>query len=376
VLVQGEMGILDDRDSQLSKRTGLRGVRTVLIVGPSRAGRGGIASFIRMMAGMSLPSAYHLEFFETTSERVGGRVIEALGVPIRFLVAVMLHRPSLVHIHTSQAGSFLRKATVAAMCRGMGLPYILHVHGSTFDHWASVGGRVRRWAVGRTLTGAAVVVALSESWRSRLEALSPSARVTVVHNGVLVPSEPSSRAEPTTVVFLGRLSQRKGVDLITQAVRCTQEKGVDAVWVLAGDGDREQVIAERNSLPYPDRVLVPGWMGPEERAALLSRASVFVLPSRDEGLPLSMLEAMSYGLTCVVSSVGGIPEVIINRVNGLLVDPLDVERLVAAVELAVCDAELSRVLGAEARRTVLAGFSSECVALGLERVYGEVLGGG
>jgi glycosyltransferase involved in cell wall biosynthesis len=256
----------------------------------------------------------------------------------------------------------------------MGLRYILHVHGSSFDQWAKNGSRIREWVVRRVLSAAVAVVALSASWRARLVALSPSAHVVVINNGVRVPPEPSSMAEPTTVVFLGRLCLRKGIDLIERAVCRTQESGLDAVWVLAGDGNRERVLEELSSLPHPERVLVPGWMDQEAREELLSRASVFVLPSRDEGLPLSMLEAMSYGLACVVSSVGGIPEVVTDHVNGLVVDPANADQFVAAVEQAICNRELSRALGAKARETVLAGFSAECVALGLERVYGEVLG--
>jgi glycosyltransferase involved in cell wall biosynthesis len=98
-----------------------------------------------------------------------------------------------------------------------------------------------------------------------------------------------------------------------------------------------------------DVVEVRDWVDREERDRLLARSAVFVLPSYNEGLPMAMLEAMAWGLAPVVSAVGGIPEVVTDGDNGLLVDPGDVPQLARAIRRLVDDPGLVSRLGAAAR---------------------------
>ena len=154
-------------------------------------------------------------------------------------------------------------------------------------------------------------------------------------------------------VALGRLGQRKGtydiLDAVAQLPNAVRER---LAIVLAGDGDVAEVRARADALTRQGaRVEVRDWLGPEERDALLATASVFLLPSHDEGLPMALLEAMAAGLAPITSPVGAIPEVINDGENGILVDPGKVGALAEAIERLVDDGAERRKLASGAQST-------------------------
>jgi glycosyltransferase involved in cell wall biosynthesis len=125
-------------------------------------------------------------------------------------------------------------------------------------------------------------------------------------------------------------------------------------------------------LPRPDEVEVPGWLGPAETRDALASSAVFCLPSKDEGLPVALLEAMAHGLACVVTPVGGMPEAVDHAVNGLLVRPGDVNALASALERVLTDRELRLRLGDRARRDATRRFAVDVVIGRLEELYASL----
>jgi glycosyltransferase involved in cell wall biosynthesis len=165
------------------------------------------------------------------------------------------------------------------------------------------------------------------------------------------------------------LGERKGIYELVEAIRSLQAAGVDAEWVLAGDGDVEAVRELSAGLPAPEKVSVPGWLGREETATLLSKASVFCLPSTDEGVPMALLEAMAYGLACVVTPVGGIPEVVVDGQNGVLVPARNADALAEGLKSVLLDAPRRIAMGDRARQTVAARYAVDGVVEAIERLY-------
>lgn len=122
--------------------------------------------------------------------------------------------------------------------------------------------------------------------------------------------------------------------------------------IMAGDGDIEQAQNLVTTLNLENYIKLPGWIGPDERDILLTEADVFVLPSYNEGLPLAMLEAMAWELPVIVTPVGGIPEIVTQSDNGLIVDPGNVEQLSDAVKSLIENEALRLSLGSKARTSV------------------------
>jgi glycosyltransferase involved in cell wall biosynthesis len=172
----------------------------------------------------------------------------------------------------------------------------------------------------------------------------------VIHNGVELPraTAEESRSGPCRLLTVGRLQAPK--DPLT-LVRALAELARPGEAVIAGDGpDRPAVESEVRRLGLESVVRLAGERNDVEE--LLAAADLFVLSSRSEGLPLSILEAMAAGLPVVASSVGGVPELVVEGETGLLVPPGDPHALAAAIERLLDDSALRRRLGAAGRTRV------------------------
>jgi glycosyltransferase involved in cell wall biosynthesis len=351
-----------------------RRVPRVLCVSTSLTTRGGISSYVRMLRGTQLWTRWHVEHVAThrdgsTAAKIGTFVL-GFG---QYLTALVIRRPDVVHLHMSSYGSFVRKAIMFWTARALRVPAVVHVHGSEFDVFHDALPTPLRAVVRATFTQAAVVVALGDRWAQRLAVIAPGARIVSIPNGVRVPT---ARAEPAAraprVVFLGEIGERKGAFVLLEAwakVGTEPDVPAGAHLTLAGDRGTElarAIVAERG---LSDTVDVRSWLSPAEAAELLAGADVFVLPSRSEGQPMAVLEAMANGLCVVASDVGGIPELIDDGRSGLLVPPDDVEALVAALRRVLADAALRAQLGAAARERVLADFDLDVVWRRFDALY-------
>ncbi len=157
-------------------------------------------------------------------------------------------------------------------------------------------------------------------------------------------------------------------------MRILQEGGLtDAEFVVAGDGEVDECRRRVSTLPYPERVHVPGWLSREDTLHTLERSWVFCLPSYAEGLPVALLEAMAYGLACVATPVGGIPEVLHDGATGLSVNPGDVSGLADALRRLIASRELCRMLGGAARDFVKDRYSVDTVTRSLVALYEDVI---
>jgi glycosyltransferase involved in cell wall biosynthesis len=198
----------------------------------------------------------------------------------------------------------------------------------------------------------------------------PAGSVRTVHNGVpdvAVDSVP--RLRPGAIVgAAGRLEQQKGFDVLLRALRDVD----DVTLVLIGDGsEREQLQSLAHSLGLDDRIVWLGWSA--DVRSYLPAFDVFVLPSRFEGFPLVVLEALLAETAVVATDVGSVPEAVRDEETGLLVPHDDAAALAAAMRRLLADADLRRSLGGRGRRLVLDRFTAEHMARSFRAMYGELV---
>jgi glycosyltransferase involved in cell wall biosynthesis len=139
--------------------------------------------------------------------------------------------------------------------------------------------------------------------------------------------------------------------------------------LLGGDGELELVRARALELGIADHVELLGWVRGEDKERLLAAAVLYVLPSYNEGLPVSVLEAMAAGLPIVSTPVGGIPEAVTDGVEGYLVEPGNVQALADRMDRLLGDQDLAMRMGESARRKVELVFSANAVVPQVEAMY-------
>jgi glycosyltransferase involved in cell wall biosynthesis len=344
------------------------------MAGPGPEGAGGIAVIVKTLAASSLAERYELDVVSTHRDAGrAGKALQALEGLARSAGLLAGGRVDLVYLHTSSGFSFRRKAAVAAIARLARRPYVLHVNASDFDTYYRDAGRWERRLVRTTLSGAGLVIAVSPSWERRLQALA-SCRTVSIPNPVPIPPRAAHLdGAEVRIVCLGRLGDRKGSRTLVRALGLLESSHPDARLVLAGDGDLESVREEARRLGIADRVDLPGWIGPEERASTLLSATLFALPSREEGLPVALLEAMAYGLPAVVSPVGGIPDAFREGRHGYLVPPDDPAALADRLKALLDDPAAARRMGRQARDDARELYATEVVAAQVADALARVL---
>ncbi|HEV3360875.1 MAG TPA: glycosyltransferase family 4 protein [Pseudonocardiaceae bacterium] len=327
----------------------------VVMVGPDpAAGQGGMAT---VAATLLRHGTEHVDL-RAVAMHADGSVARRLRAwatgSLRVVGLLATRRVDVLHVHVSERGSVLRKGLIVVATTIARVPVLLHCHGARFFDWYETLPAPARHAIAWMFRRANLVVTLGEPSRARyveLLRLDP-ARVVVAPNAITLPDAVPDRGGHITIglLFLGRFGDRKGsADLLAAVVELPQDVQEIITLRMAGDGevDETRTLAEELGV----RAEISGWLTPEQRDEALRAAQIFVLPSRQEELPMAMLEAMGWGLAPIVTPVGSIPEVISDERNGLLVRPGEIAELSKAIHRAVTDDDLRIRLADAARST-------------------------
>jgi glycosyltransferase involved in cell wall biosynthesis len=346
-------------------------IRRVVMLGTAPQTHGGISAVVEAWRAGGLFERWPIDYVATHCDGgAGAKLLAAARALRRFIALLAAHRRVLVHVHCASHASFWRKCVFMAIAHAARCPVVLHLHGGGFVHFyedecGPLGRRLVRHFLGR----AACLIGLTENWRAWLAGVTARPNVVCIPNPVRAQPALERRGRRNVVLFLGRIEDAKGVPELLQAFAVLRAAVHDAQLVCAGAGDLEGAQRRAEALGIADAVRFPGWVGEAEKRAWLARASVFVLPSRAEGLPMSLLEAMAAGVPVVASAVGGIPDVVKHGVNGLLVAPGDELDLLRAMRRLLREPQLAAALGAAGRETVRAKHSPEQVLAQLGEVY-------
>jgi len=346
----------------------------VVMIGTQADSRGGIASVVRLYRVGRLFETWPVIYVPTHGDgSAASKAVLILKALTSILGRCLTGRVLVLHVHLATRASFWRKALVIAMVACFRRPVVLHLHSGRFvDYYEGqlgvFGRRVARWM----FTRAARVIVLSQEWQRWVAMTFPGAHTAVVGNPVLVPRSVASARDSCSVLFLGRLEEEKGIYDLLEAMTTLRRRVPGVKLLCAGDGEFAEVSRRIADLNLRECVEMLGWVEGESKVCLIDRATVFVLPSYKEGVPMSILEAMAHGLPVVATSVGGVPDIMQTEVDGLLVRPGDVSGLVAAVQRLLLDESLRRTLAARARSRVIQESSVEKVVGQLGAVYAEM----
>ncbi len=288
--------------------------------------------------------------------------------------AIRAHRPRLLHVHGY-------KATILGGCLGLAkrIPAVGTFH-TEAGKWPEVSHYARiETHVIRRLKG---MVAVSEPIRRELERRQvPAGRIRVIPNGI--PDAYTSRPPKENIaaladrsprlVFVGRLSREKEVGLLIEAVSRLRSEFPRIGLAVAGDGPhREQLERQVDALALRGSVRFLGYV--EDVGQLLAACDCFVLPSRMEGMPIALLEAMSFATPIVATAVGSIPSVVRDGREAILVPASDAQGLLEGLRRVLRDNAVRDWLGKNARERFLQEYTSERMTARYVEFYNAVLG--
>jgi len=171
---------------------------------------------------------------------------------------------------------------------------------------------------------------------------------------------------------MGRIERKKGIHDLIEAGKLLADKFRFKI-ILCGEGNISLWQEECSNKGLIDVIQFRGWVSGEEKELLLRETDIYVLPSYSEGLPMSILEAMSYGIPVISTPVGGVPEVVIDGINGFLVDPGDVHGLADKLEQLISDYRLRMKMGITGRQFAQEKFDISNNIKQLMNIYARLL---
>ena len=314
--------------------------------------------------------------------------IRDLRAILRLARLIRRERPTILHTHTAKAGAVGR---IAALLAGNARPPIVvhtfhgHVLRGYFGRTMTFGFRtLERWLARATTS----LVAVSPEVRDDLVALrvAPASKFTVVRLGIdlahRIASDDDQRRETRrqmglrddefVVGWVGRMTAVKNTDRVVRALQTLVDLGVDARLLLVGDGpDRDHLERYAHELGVMKRCLFLGYQ--EDVARFYDAIDALVLPSVNEGTPVSVIEALAAERPAVATRVGGTPDIIRDGIDGFLVDPADNGELADRLAELAGDAPRRAAMGAAGRARVLERYAVGRLIDDIDRLYRELL---
>lgn len=340
---------------------------------------GGVASVIGLTMAVVPASIVDAQSHVVTHDngtKTGKVFAFARGVAV-LLRDLAFHRHDLYHVHFSTGASTFRKIALVQIIRWFGRPVIGHAHGGKYEAFYAGLPAIGKAAVRRFIRQLDTLIVLSPQWADYFGRIVPAARIVIVPNAVRLPVETArDSALPLRVIALGQLGVAKGTQVLLDAMAILRATRSAVHLDFVGDGDVTKFQSSAETLGVDGNVTFHGWQRGEALDSLIGAASVFALPSFAEGLPMSMLECMARGMPVIVTAVGGIPSVVSDNVNGLIVPVGDAAALANAITRLADDTAERQRLGQAGRQTVAARYSADRYAQRIAAVYASLAPGG
>lgn len=346
----------------------------ILIIGPSPTrSKGGMATVIEEIAkDKKLNEKFNIDIYESYID--GNKLKVLLFSVISFVRFYFTKRNyDVYHIHAASYGSTFRKGWYVRAAKKWGKKVILHIHGAEYMIFYDKSNKKKK--IRSILNAADRVIALSNEWKHRFDETFGLTNCVVLENGIdmerLQPAITSFQEHPHTFVSLGRLGERKGTYDLIAAIEQAKTEVPDIKCYLAGDGEIEKCKDLIKQKRLDNNIIVVGWADFDKKLELLRKSSVLVLPSYNEGLPMSILEGMACGKAIISTTVGAIPEVI-SKENGILVQPGDVKALTNALVECSTNTALVKQMSQSNIKKIDGSFSMKTMHQKLARYYETV----
>lgn len=303
--------------------------------------------------------------WSTAPKGIKGRLYQMIYLAEAMVLATKLQDAGVTHLHNHIAKASCTVAMLASHLSG--IPYSFTIHGP------DIFFEPHHWRIDVKAAQARFVACISNFARSQLMCFAKPAdwdRFHIVHCGIQPDRyTPTDVTEPH-LLFVGRLAGVKGVPILLQSVADLAADIPDLRLTLIGDGpDRAELETKARDLGIADRCNFVGYKSQSEVAEALTKASVFVLPSFAEGVPVVLMEAMAAGVPVLTTRIAGIPELVEDGVSGKLVAPGDTDALTGALKDLLSPSTDRRAMGQAGRDKVTQDFNIATEAAKLSALF-------
>ncbi|WP_370390336.1 glycosyltransferase family 4 protein [uncultured Winogradskyella sp.] len=309
--------------------------KKVLFVAPNHNNRkGGIASVLKTYSVEIEDFNFFPSIFFTSM------LLNTVLFPINLIsfcaYLIFIRRIKIIHIHGASKGSFYRKYIFFLLSKLFKKKVIYHIHGGKFHIFYSSSFYFIKTRIRRFINQCDALVVLSEEWKDYYTKSFEQKKIFVVKN-MIKNVEPKTKHNDSNgivnLLFLGKIGVNKGIFDLIDSIKLNKKNLEGKIKLtVGGDGEADQLkqlIVKHNLTGIVNYV---GWVNEERKTKLLSNSHIMILPSYNEGLPISLLEGMSYSMPIISTKVGGIPQILKDSFNGKFVQPGNTNEIFEAIK--------------------------------------------
>lgn len=339
--------------------------RKVLIVATSRKTRGGITSVVRAHETGEQWKRFHCKWIQTHRDGALWRKIWYLLTALLEYI-ILLPFYDIVHIHVATTQSARRKRVFFELAKLLHKKTIFHFHPSNEKFlFEPYNQKLYKGLFSR----ADLVLVLSEQWRKWIkEALGLTEHIEILYNPCPVVKQ-CKKQKTKTILFAGTIIPRKGYAVLIQGFAKIASKHKDWSVVFAGNGEIEKAKDIAQECGIKEQVKFLGWVSGKTKELAFQEASIYCLASEGEGFPMGVLDAWAYGIPCVVTPVGGLPDILKDGTNALIFNVADTNLLAKQLERLIDDDKLRLKIGKESYLLSKTTFNIDNINKKLGNIY-------
>lgn len=347
----------------------------VLMVGVHRMTKGGMWTVVdNYLKDEKFVSKYNIKYIPTAvSGSAIKRIIYSIYGVLKVFFYTIFNRYDILHVHMSERMSVFRKGLIMKISRIRKPKIVIHMHGAEFEDWYKTLSAKKKNKVKRIINSANKVIILGKYWEEFVSSLmDDKTKVEVLYNAVQCPNENLYNINANNLLFLGAIGKRKGIYDLLQAMKIIKAENIKTKLLLYGPDTTDGIdkIIEDNELI--DYVEYRGWLNADKKKEVFTKEiALNILPSYNEGLPMTILETMSYGIPNISTDVAAIPEVI-NKDNGYINKPGDYKKVAEDIVTFLSNKSIREELSNNSYKTIYNVFSIEKHIQNLSKIYEEM----
>ncbi len=318
----------------------------------------------------------NLKYIPTaTSSSIIGKLLFSGNALIKLTLTLIFKKIDIVHVHMAEKGSVFREGIVVLLSKLFRAKVIIHMHGATFETWYDNQTKLIKKLIRYILNSCDTFLILGEFFRPFIRnIIKNESKIKVLYNAVNIPTENKYKTNSNEIIFLGMLIERKGINDFLKSISYIKDKIPSEINIKLYGADKHNNIESKiDDYGLTSMVNYCGWLKNQEKSECFSKAMMNILPSYSEGLPMTVLETMSYGIPNISTFVAGIPEAIVNNHDGILIKPGDIKELSKSILMLIKNPELRCEYSKNSYNHVKEQFSVEKHINQLECVYEEIL---
>ena len=307
--------------------------------------------------------------------RLYTKVFKAISAYINIIISAIKYKIDIIHIHMASRGSFYRKSIIVILMNLLKKRVIVHLHGGGFDKfYTKESSKLAQRYIKYILNKSDLLIVLSEEWKEKIINYGIETKVEVLFNGVYLPKINLYKSKNKNITFLGRLTEEKGFfDLLKIAKVLNKDNNMKIDFNIGGSGDTEYINHLVTDYGIEENINLNGWVNSVEKDEILQNTGIFILPSYFEAMPMSILEAMSYGIPIITTNVGGIPAIIEQGINGYMREPGDIDSMVNDIKQILYNDEFRCELSKNSYYKIKQHFSMEKQNKELIKLYKSII---